>query len=52
MLSDLIFINRNSASSGLNNPIDVFGVSLDAVDNILDEMESNLDSFADDSDTE
>ena len=52
MLSDFPFINRNSASLGLNNPIDVFGGSLDAVANIDDDMENNPDAFADTSDTE
>ena len=52
MLSDFIFINRNSADLGLNTTIDVFEVSLDAMDNIVDEMESNPYVFADSSDTE
>ena len=52
MLSDLIFINRNSTALGLNTTIDVFGGSLDAVADIVDEMESNPDAFADASDTE
>ena len=52
MLSDLIFINRNSAALGHNTTIGGFGVSLDAVTDIVGEMESNPDSFADASDTE
>ena len=52
MLSDLIFINRNSAVLGRNTTFDVFGVSLDAVVDIVDEMESNPYAFVDASDTE
>ena len=52
MLSDLLFINRNSATLGRNTTIDVFGGSLDAVAVIVDEMENNPDAFADASDTE
>ena len=52
ILYDLIFINRNSATLGRNTTIDVFGGSLDAVDDIVDEMESNPYAFADASDTE
>ena len=52
MLSNLIFINRNSASLGRNTTIDIFGGSLDAVAYIVDGMESNPDAFADASDTE
>ena len=51
MLSDLIFINRNSTSLGRNNPIDVFGRSLDAVDDIVDDMEISPDEFSDAIDT-
>ena len=52
MLSDLIFINRNSATLGRNTTIDVFGGSLDAVANIIDYTESNPYAFSDASDTE
>ena len=52
MLYDLIFINRNSAALGRTTTIYVFGGSLDAVDYIVDDMEINLDTFADASDTE
>ena len=52
MLSNLFFININSTSLGRNNTIDIFGGSLDAVADIVDEMESNPDSFVDASDTE
>ena len=52
MLSDLIFINRKSAVLGRNTTIDIFGGSLDAVADIVDEMESNPYYFADASDTE
>ena len=52
MLSCLICINRNSDALGRNTTIDVFGVSLDAVADIVDEMANNPDSFADASDTE
>ena len=52
MLSDLIFINRNSAALRRNTTVDVFGGSLDAVVDIVDDMEMNPDTFADDSDTE
>ena len=51
MLSDLFSINRNSAALGRNTTIDVFGRSLDDVANIVDEMESNPDTFADATDT-
>ena len=51
MLSGLIFININSAALGRNTTIDVFGGSLDAVADIVDEMESNPDAFAYASDT-
>ena len=52
MLSNLIFINRNSASLGRNTTIDIFGGSLDAVADMVDEMERNPDAFADASETE
>ena len=52
MLSDLFLISRNSAALGHNTTIYVFGGSLDAVNDIIDEMESNPDDFADASDTE
>ena len=52
MLSDLLFININSAALVRNKTIDVYRVSLDAVADIVDEMESNPYSFADASDTE
>ena len=52
MLSDLIFINRNIATLGRNTTIDVYGVSLDAVADIVDDMETNPDAFSDTSDTE
>ena len=52
MLSNLIFINRNSAALVRNTTMDVFGRSLDAVADIVDETEINLDAFADASDTE
>ena len=38
MLSDLLFINRNSAALGRTTTIDIFGGSLDAVADIVDEM--------------
>ena len=47
----LLFINRNSTALGRNRIIDVFGGSLDAMANIVDEMESNTYASADDSDT-
>ena len=52
MISDLIFINRNSAALRHNITIDIFGVSLDAVANIFDDMDINPYVFADTSDTE
>ena len=52
MISNLIFINRNSAALGRNTTIDIFGGSLDAVADIVDEIESNLYAFADASNTE
>ena len=38
MLSNLLFINRNSAALGRNTTIDIFGGSLDAVADMVDEM--------------
>ena len=52
MLSDLLLINRNSAALVRNTTIDVFEGSLDAGADMVDEMESNPDDFADASDTE
>ena len=52
MISDFLFIDRNSAALGRNTIIDVFGGSLYAVANIVDEMESNPDVFSDSSDIE
>ena len=52
ILSDLLFINRNSADLGHNTTIDVFGGSLDAVADIVDDMERNPYAFADTSETE
>ena len=52
MLSDLLFVNRNSAAMGRNTTIDIFGGSLDAVADMVDDMEINLDAFADSIDTE
>ena len=52
MLSDFIIISRNSAALGRNTTIDVFGGSLDAAADIVDEVESNSDAFADSGDTE
>ena len=52
MLSSLIFININRTALGFNTPIDVFGVSLDTVENIVDAMDINPDAFSDASDTE
>ena len=52
MLSDLLFINRYNSALGSNTTIDVFGGSLDAVADIVDEAESNPDAFADARDTE
>ena len=51
ILSDLLFINRNSAALGCNTTIGVSGVSLDAVANIIDYTESNPDAFVDASET-
>ena len=50
MLSNLIFININSADLGRNTTIDVFGGSVDAVADIVDDMESNPDAFVDEID--
>ena len=52
MISDLLFINRNSAALGRNTTIDLFRGSLDLVANIVDAMESNPYAFSDASDTE
>ena len=52
MLSDLLLININSTALVRNKTIDVFGVSLYAVADIVDEMESNPYDFADASETE
>ena len=52
ILSDLLFINRNSAVLGRNTSIDVFEGSLDAGSDIVEETESNPYDFADASDTE
>ena len=45
IISDLIFINRNNAALGRNNPIDVFGGSPDAVADIVHEIERNPDAL-------
>ena len=52
MISDFIFINRNRTESVCNTPIDVFGVSLDAMADIVGATESNPYDFADASETE
>ena len=52
MLSNFLFINRNSTALGRNTTIDIFGVSLNSMADVVDEMESNQDAFADASDTE
>ena len=52
MLSGLLFINRNRAALVHNTTIDIFGGSLDAIADIVYEMESNPYAFADASDTE
>ena len=52
MISGLFFININSAAFGCNTTSDIFGVSLDAVADIVDDTESNPDAFVDASDTE
>ena len=51
ILSGLISVNRNITAWVHNNPIGIFGGSLDAVTYIVDEMDRNPDAFADDSDT-
>ena len=50
--SDLISTNRNSTDSGRNTPIDVFGISLEDVANIVDKVDRNSDAFVDTSDTD
>ena len=52
MISDFVFIIRNSAGLGRNTTIDVFWGSQYAVADIVGDMESNPDAFADASDTE
>ena len=52
MLSDLIFMNITVAALGRNTLIKVFVISLDSVADVVDEMESNLDAFADARDIE
>ena len=52
MLSDFLFVKINSAALVRNTIIYVFGGSLDAVADIVDEMESNSYASADPSDTE
>ena len=52
MLFDLLLINRNSAALGHNSTIDLFRGSLDALDDIVDEMKSNPYDFSNASDTE
>ena len=52
ILSDLIFINRNSAALGGNTTFDIFGRSIDSVANIVDKMERIPNASADASDTE
>ena len=51
MLYGLLFININSSALGRNTPIGFFRGSLDAAADIVDEIESNPDYFADASDT-
>ena len=51
MLSDSIFINRDSTVLDRNNPIYVVEGSLYAVADIVDDMESNPYYFADASET-
>ena len=46
------FININSTESVCNTYFGVFGISLDAVANIVDDIESNPDAFAYASDAE
>ena len=50
--SFICFINRNRSALVRNTTIDFFGGSLDAVADIVDEVESNPYAFADSSDTE
>ena len=52
MIYYLLFIDRNSTALGRNIIIDVFGGSLDAVDDIVDEMDINPDASEDATDTE
>ena len=52
IFSELILINRNSSALVFNTTIYLFGGSLDAVANIVDQMESKPSAFADASDTE
>ena len=52
MISGLIFININITALGHNTPISVFGVSLETVAYILNEMDSNPYEFVYASDTE
>ena len=52
MLSDFIFVNRNSTALVRNTPIDFFGGSLDSVADIFDDMERNIDAFSYASDAE
>ena len=52
MLSDFLLINKNCIALGCNTPMDVFGVSLDAVIDIVNTMDSNTDTFAHDFDSE
>ena len=52
MLYALLFININSSDLGLNTTIDVFGGSIYAVEDIVDDMENNSYAFSDASDTE
>ena len=52
MISNLILININRTALGCNTPIYVFGWSLDAVANIVDDTDSNPDVFTDASDND
>ena len=52
IIYDFLFIRINSAALERNNTIDVFGGSLIAVADIIDEMESNPYNFVYASDTE
>ena len=47
MLYGLLFININSSALDRNAPIGFFRGSLDAVADIVDEIERNPDDFAD-----